>query len=112
MKSPSEKPKSSSESPRAGHYIAAVALVVILISTAVSVLAPTINDKLLSEAKQLNQVNPLIATEQMFDDLPDSPFKSNLLIVMGAHLSGSDQQLNQLLTAYAEIEIERLERNK
>lgn len=59
--------------------------------------------------KTLNDIdlklNLPVATEQMFDDMPDSYFKANTLIVMGAHLAGDDEELNKILTEYAEFKI-------
>lgn len=48
---------------------------------------------------------------EAFEFLPDSPFKSNVLIVMGAHLQGpeADAELNKILAEFAIFKLKQIQ---
>jgi predicted PurR-regulated permease PerM len=50
--------------------------------------------------------------EQWLGNLPDSTFKSNLLVVFGAEYGGDSEELNKLLNAFIEIRIQELTNEK
>ncbi len=107
MKSPSERPKLSSKSPQPEHYIIATVVVLTLIVAAVIAFVPSPSARLTNML-----VKPPIATEQMFDDMPDSYLKSNALIILGAHLADEDEELNVILVEYAARKLKQLEQNR
>ncbi len=61
------------------------------------------------DASQL--VLSIDAVDRMVDQIPDSAFKSNMLIVKGAHLQGpeTDAELNKILVEYALFKLEQIE---
>lgn len=50
------------------------------------------------------------AVDKAFDAIPDSLFKANTLIVMGAHLQGpeADAELNKILSEYALFKLDQI----
>ena len=50
--------------------------------------------------------------EQWLGNLPESTFKSNLLVVFGAEYGGDSEELNKLLNAFIEIRIQELTNEK